>query len=304
MDVGDVIARIDAWRESAVEVDILEGGLANRNFVVRVDGTPYVVKIITQAMDDFGLMIPVPHLIANTIAAGESGVGARVIHALPEVPALVLEHIEGRTLTTADLSDPGYIPRIGRAIHRLHTGASSFGNRLEIWDFLDRYLAQIRTHGLRTPDGTPDALPVIETIRKTLTATALPGVPSHNDLLPLNLMDDGAIRLIDYDFSGTSDPCFDLGDVAMEGNYTPDDVETLCESYFGERLPEMVARARLFGIGAQFTWSLLFVGMDQLLPEKPAGDFDYFQEAVDRWEWTRRHLDASDLGDLIGSLRR
>ena len=84
-----------------------------------------MVKFLTQEMDDFGLMIPIGDLIANTAAAGESGVGARVLQALPEIPALVLEYIDGRTLDTPDLSRPDYIPRIGRAIRRpAHQGAA------------------------------------------------------------------------------------------------------------------------------------------------------------------------------------
>jgi thiamine kinase-like enzyme len=299
-----VFARMDEWSQRVLAVEPLGGGLANLNYLVRVDGEPFVVKIITQSMDDFGLMIPIGHLIANTVAAGEAGVGARVVRALPDVPALVLEYIDGETLTTARLSEPAYIPRIAEAIRRLHTDVAPFGNRLEIWDFLERYVGQVRDHAMATPAGSMDALPTIRAIGEVLQATAMPVVASHNDLLPLNLMDDGEIRLIDYDFSGAGDPCFDLGDVAMEGSYTPDDVERLCESYLGERRPEMVARARLFGIGAQYTWSLLFVSMDQLLTEKPAGDFDYFQEGVSRWEWTRERLDAPDLGACIDSLRR
>jgi thiamine kinase-like enzyme len=299
-----VLDRIEEWRGLSITVEQLDGGLANLNYLVRADGDPFVVKLLTQSMDDFGLMIPIGHLIANTVAAGEVGVGARVVRALPDVPALVLEYIGGETLTTARLSEPAYIPRIGEAVRRLHTEVAPFGNRLEIWDFLDRYLGQVSEHKMPTPAGAMDALPTIRTVREVLQATAMPVVASHNDLLPLNLMDDGDIRLIDYDFSGTGDPCFDLGDVAMEGSYSPDDVERLCESYFGERRPEMVARARLFGIAAQYTWSLLFVSMDQLLLEKPDADFDYFQEGVSRWEWTRERLDAPDLGACIDSLRR
>jgi thiamine kinase-like enzyme len=299
-----VFDRVEEWSDRAIAVEQLGGGLANLNYLVRVDGDAFVVKVLTQSMDDFGLMIPIGHLIANTVAAGEVGVGARVVRALPEVPAVVLEYIDGETLTTAKLSEPAYIPRIGEAIRRLHAEVPPFGNRLEIWDFLERYLGQVREHAMPTPAGAMDALPTIRTIGEVLQATAMPVVASHNDLLPLNLMDDGQIRLIDYDFSGASDPCFDLGDLAMEGSYSPDDVEHLCESCFGERRPEMVARARLFGIAAQYTWSLLFVSMDQLLTEKPDGDFDYFQEGVSRWEWTRERLDAPDLGACIDSLRR
>lgn len=300
----EVIARIEEWDGRAIAVEVLTGGLANLNYVVRVDGEPFVVKLITQSMDDFGLMIPIRHLLDNTVAAGRVGVGARAIRALAEIPAIVLEHIDGRTLSTEDLGDRENIPRIAQAIRRLHTEVPPFGNRVDIWDFLDRYLSLVRGHDLKTPDGLMDALPIVSAIRDVLDATAMPHVASHNDLLARNVMDDGAIRLIDYDFSGAGDPCFDLGDVAMEGDYSPDDLELLCGTYFGERRPEMVARARLFGIGAEYTWSLLFAGMAQLLPEMPDDDFDYFQEAVSRWEWTRDKLDAGDLGSAIEGLRR
>jgi thiamine kinase-like enzyme len=303
-NLQELIAGIEEWDGCAITVEVLTGGLANLNYVVRVDGEPFVVKLITQSMDDFGLMIPIRHLLANTVAAGRVGVGARAIRTLPEIPAVVLEHIDGKTLSTEDLAEGDYIPRIAQAIRRLHTEVSPFGNRVDIWDFLDRYLSLVREHDLKTPDGLMDALPAVSAIRHVLDATGMALVASHNDLLARNLMDDGKIRLIDYDFSGAGDPCFDLGDVAMEGDYSPDDLEQLCSMYFGEHLPDMVTRARLFGIGAQYTWSLLFAGMAQLLPEMPDDDFDYFQEAVSRWEWTRDKLDAPDLGAAIEGLGR
>ena len=301
--VDEVLDRMDGWRSRPVDVTQLTGGLANLNYLAQVGDERYVVKLLTQSMDDFGLMIPIPNVIANTIAAGEAGVGARVVHALPDLAALVLEFIDGRTLATADLAHPDYVPRIGEAIRRLHTSVPAFGNQLEIWALLERYLALVREHALPTPDGLLDALPGVRAIEAALRRTAMEPVASHNDLLALNVMDDGAIRLIDYDFSGAGDPCFDLGDVAMEGDYSVDDVELLCRSYLGEDRPEVVARARLFGIGAQYTWALLFVGMDQLLESKPDADFDYFQEAESRWEWTRGKLDAPDLGAVIDGLR-
>lgn len=95
---------------------------------------------------------------------------------------------------------------------------------------------------------------------------ALDLVPSNNDLLAKNIMDDGRIRIIDYDFSGMNDPMFDVGDLAMEGDYDPDQVAAACEAYFGAHDPVQFARARLFGIAAQYTWSLLFVGWAPCCP--------------------------------------
>ena len=282
----------------------LFGGLAHVTCqVATASGGRYVVKFLTQEMDDFGLMIPIGDLIANTVAAGESGVGARVLEALPDVPAIVLEFIDGVTLDTPDLARPEYIPRIGRAIRDLHTRAPAMGNSIVIWKFLDDYLALLDRHSLDSPDGLLDRLPTLRRIQAALDARRLPPVPSNNDLLAKNVMDDGRVRLIDYDFSGMNDPMFDVGDVAMEGDYDPDQVARLCEAYFGGHDPVQCARARLFGIAAQYTWSLLFVGMDKLLSDSPDESFDYWDEAVQRWHWTRAKLDDPGLGTLIARAR-
>jgi thiamine kinase-like enzyme len=289
-------------RGRALEWHQLFGGLAHVTYAVGTDaGERYVVKFLTQEMDDFGLMIPIGDLIANTVAAGESGIGARVRQALPDVPAIVLEYIDGRTLDTADLSRPDYIPRIGHAIRELHTKAPPMRNAIVIWRFLEDYLGLLDRYSLTAPDGLLDYLPAVRRIQSALTCRALPAVPSNNDLLAKNIMDDGRIRLIDYDFSGMNDPMFDVGDLAMEGDYDPAQIRRVCAAYFGSHDPVQYARARLFGIAAQYTWSLLFVGMDRLLSDSPDEDFDYWQEAATRWAWTRAKLDDPSLEPLIAA---
>jgi len=287
-----------------VEWTRLFGGLAHVTYAVRTDaGERCVIKFLTQEMDDFGLMIPIPALIANTVAAGDSGVGAKVLYSLPEMPSLVLEYIDGITMSTAQLSELAYIPRLGRAVRELHDKSSPMVNEISIFTYLKDYLDLVAKHDMPTPDGLLDFLPQIREIESALEVNAMPLVPSNNDLLAKNVMDDGRIRLIDYDFSGMNDPMFDVGDLAMEGDYDAAQVRDLCEAYFGSHNPVQYARARLYGICAQYTWSLLFVGMDQLLSDGPDESFDYFAEAVSRWNWTRRKLEAPDLPSVIADAR-
>jgi thiamine kinase-like enzyme len=300
--MDQVAAAAGVLRGRRLEWRQLHGGLAHVTYAVTAEpGDRYVVKFLTQEMDDFGLMIPIDVLIANTAAAGESGVGARVVQALPQIPSVVLEYIDGRTLDTPDLARPGYIPRIGRAIASLHRDAPPMRNTMVIWKFLEDYLGLVRQHGLSCPDGILDQLPVVRRIQAALEVNALDLVPSNNDLLAKNVMDDGRIRIIDYDFSGMNDPMFDVGDLAMEGDYDPDQVAAACEAYFGAHDPVQFARACLFGIAAQYTWSLLFVGMGALLPQAPAEGFDYWQEASSRWDWTRAKLEDPALGSVIAA---
>ena len=297
-----VAAAVDVLRGQRLEWHRLHGGLAHITYAVGTgSGDRYVVKFLTQEMDDFGLMIPIPWLIANTTAAGESGVGARVVRTAPEIPAIVLEYIDGRTLDTPDLAEPGYIPRIGRAVRDLHTHAPPMQNTMVIWKFLDDYLALVGKHSLACPPGLLDWLPAVRRIEAALAVNALPLVPSNNDLLARNIMDDGRIRIIDYDFSGMNDPMFDVGDLAMEGDYGPEQIQVACAAYFGAHDPVQFARASLFGIAAQYTWSLLFAGMHALLSTSPAEDFDYWREASSRWDWTRAKLEDPALESLIAA---
>ena len=91
---------------------------------------------------------------------------------------------------------------------------------------------------------------------------------------------------------------FDVGDVAMEGDYDPDRRAAVRE-LFGRHDPVLAARARLFGVAAQYTWSLLFVGMDRLLRDSPDASFDYCHEAAQRWHWTRAKLEDPGLDAII-----
>ena len=56
-----------------------------------------------------------------------------------------------------------------------------------------------------------------------LTSTAGPTVPCHNELLAGNFIDDDErVWLIDYDYSGNNDPCFELGNTSTECEFDPD----------------------------------------------------------------------------------
>ena len=54
-------------------------------------------------------------------------------------------------------------------------------------------------------------------IRRVFTATDQTTVPCNNDLLAENFVEDGdKFWLIDYEYSGNNDPCFELGNTWAE----------------------------------------------------------------------------------------
>ncbi len=56
-------------------------------------------------------------------------------------------------------------------------------------------------------------------------------MPCNNDLLAANFIDDGArLWLIDYEYSGNNDPCFELGNIAAETGMDADALASLVTS--------------------------------------------------------------------------
>ena len=303
-DVRDVIELLPQWQGREIELTLLKGGLSHLTYRADVDGESHVIRILRRDISDVLLGVSSDLEIENTIIAAETGVGSGVIASFPELPALVLEHIDGATLHLEDVRSPANIPRIGRACRRLHDRARPFVNGFDIFRQLDGFLEICRRNDLRMPDGYEDYLPTVGRIEQAVKANAAAPVSCHNDLLAENFMDDGEIRIVDYQLSGLHDRCFELGDVAAESDFTPDDVEVLCESYFGERLPLQVARTRLYLIASNFTWTLWFSVHKGMLEPNPDVEFDYWEEALDKWGQAVRDLEGADFGQLLESATR
>jgi len=126
------------------------------------------------------------------LRAAESGVGARVFEVLPDVPALVLEYLPGRTLGAADIRRRANLPRLANACRRLH-GGPRFTNNFSIVAKQRELLALCDRHDLAVPDGYRDRLPIVEEVHAALEIAPPPSVPCHNDLLAENFIDSGGV---------------------------------------------------------------------------------------------------------------
>ena len=239
-----------SWR-----VSNLPGGLTNRNFhVVTEDGLDLVVR---WALGDATLLgIDRDAEAANTALAAAAGVGAEVLEYRPELSLLVISFLRGRSLEDTDFADPGVLQRAADATRRLHAGPR-FVNDFDMFARQAAYLRTVRDQGYWLPPGYDDHAAAWSDVRRVLTAIAPPTVPCNNDLLAANFIDDGtAAWLIDYEYSGNNDPCFELGNTATECNFAPAQVEAYVEAYFGSPTPADLARVRLQMLCSEYGWSL------------------------------------------------
>ncbi len=169
---------------------------------------------------------------------------------------MAVGYIEGRTFTDDDLRDSAQLPRIAAACRQLHQGPR-FVNHFDMFAIQRGYLAVVQERGFRLPDRYLDFQPHVERIRAAFAVRPQPTVPCNNDLLAGNFIDDGSkIWLIDYEYSGNNEACFELGNIWSEANLSLDQLAELMTAYDGTLLRHRVARARLWGLMSKYGWTL------------------------------------------------
>jgi thiamine kinase-like enzyme len=300
LGVAEIMAQAGLGSGGEIACTTLKGGLSHRVLRVEVDGAPYVMRVLDPAVSAAGLGVPARLEIQNTIRAGRIGVGPAVLYVIGDT--MVLEYVDGVTLSQDDVRRPEMIPRLAAACRRLHAGPAAFEGDFSIFRKAEELFGRCREHDLPVPDGYADHLPVLHAIERAMDRVPLPAVPCHNDLLPENFIDDGRdVRIVDYQLSGMNDPAFELGDIAAEGDYEPGRVEALASAYFGDAMSEaLLARVRLYLLVSNITWTLWFAIHHGLLAHRAADAvFDYDAEADDKWGQALRDLADPDLGRLI-----
>ncbi len=232
---------------------------------------------------------------ANTLAAATAGVGAQVLEHRPELGITVLEFLTGRTLGDDDFQDPEVLARAADAVRRLHAGPR-FVNDFDMFARQRWYREVIGEHGFPLPPSYDDHAAAWEDVRRVLTATAGPTVPCNNDLLAGNFIDDGErVWLIDYDYSGNNDPCFELGNTSTECEFDPELTRAWVAAYVGHDDPALLARVRLQALCSEYGWSLwgfIQAGSSTL-------DFDFHAWGMHRFEKAARTFTSPDFRSLL-----
>jgi len=279
-------------------VSALSGGLTNANHKVVTATGAYVVR---HWSEESGLLaIDRDNEFHNSVRAAEVGVGARVVAYLPEQRALVLEWIEGRALSAADLRRGGaLLDEVAAACRRLH-GARRFRDDFDMFEIQARYLEIVRARGFRLPERYDEFEPHTAAIRDSLAARAEATVPCNNDLLAENILRSPAgLRLIDYEYSGNNEPSFELGNLWSESGLSLGALEQLVSAYYTRRSMAKLARARLWGLMSKYAWTLWASIQDGV----SAIEFDFWGWGLEKYERAVAEFDGPDFELLLDQAR-
>ena len=181
-----LIEEVPHLRGKPVAVQVLEGGLTNRNYLLTCDGERFVLRIPGANTDLLGIDRHFEH--ACTQAAFAAGIGPEVIAFLPEHGgAMVTRFMSGEVLPPEKIQSPENLARIVDALSTYHEGPGGAGH-FSTFETVYRSHALARDHDVSFPAELEMAL---NQFREIEAAVGIPEplCPCHNDLVPGTLID-------------------------------------------------------------------------------------------------------------------
>jgi thiamine kinase-like enzyme len=203
----------------------LASGITNRNYRLRAGGRDVVVRVCAASTGSLGIDRDTEAVATQRAAA--IAVGPEVLLRLREDDVLVCSFIAGAEMTAAGVR--GHLGEIARALRAFHA-TPALPTAFAVYELVERQRAiagplpadydALLEHARRiraTLAGHPDHVPV----------------PCHNDLLASNFIaGDCGLRIVDWEYAGNNDRCFDLGNLAVNNELEEDAREELLEAYW------------------------------------------------------------------------
>ena len=230
MEFENKIKSLPIWK-NLENIEPLEGGITNLNFLVSDSGSKSVVRL--------GSDIP-EHLVyrSNEIIVSEAayqiGVSPKLIYNEPGV--LVLEFIESKTLEPKTVREN--LNKIVPIIRKIH---DEIPNKLSgqpqiFWVF---YVIKYYSNYLLKNNSSHISL-ISSLLKKAEKLEKLSSpreiVFGHNDLLAANFLDDGSkIWVVDWEYGGFNDPLFDIGGLSSNNDLDENLENEVLEMYFKEK---------------------------------------------------------------------
>ncbi len=276
--VEEMVERV--WPGRHAEIEVLGGGITNRNFKVSVDSGTFVLRIGGKDTELLGIDRQAEH--EASLAAAAVGVGPEVIAFVEPEGYLVTRYIEGAVVVPEAIRAPEPLRRVAQALRAVHAGPP-IPARFDSFRVVEAYAATAAAHGVAVP-------PAFERARTLAVAVErargpVPERPCHNDLLTANFIDDGSrIRIVDWEYAGMGDVYFDLANFSVNNGLPAEDATELLRAYFGRVTREherLLTLMRFMSDFREAMWGVVQQGLSDL-------DVDFRAYSVQHFERLER----------------
>lgn len=253
-----------------------------------VAGSAAYVKVMEPHARDY---VDVACSFAAAHAAGEAGIGPKVFIADADRAVLVMEDFTGVSHTaTMDLfdeaSDVSALVALRTSVH----GLRGITRRAGVFEDLDQVRRLIEKVGGALPLDFDWIMRTLSPAQARIESAGFDPVPCHGDGNVSNVLvlDDGSMRLLDWDTAAVMDPMQDLGALLAEIRPFDSDAREVFEMYWGSFDSALFDRARVYGIADSLRWALIGSYADAVRP----GTHEYSK--FSDWQFLRARAGLRD----------
>lgn len=206
----------------------LPGGLGRRTYLAVCGEREWVIRL---AREERPGAIDLEIEAAVTAAAASLGIAPRVIATDLQAGALVTEHLRGaRTLERGVLTHAEGVSVVADLLRLLHTLRMPL-RPFEPEGFAAQYLAGPCAEERLTREQRALAAE-LRLLARAYRMRFPSIVLCHNDLVAANLLDDGRLRLIDFEYAVMAAPVLDLAGLAALNDLDSNERWQLAETYY------------------------------------------------------------------------
>lgn len=275
LSLEQALARIPHWAGlSDLKITLLTEGITNQNYRIEAGGESFVLRIAGANTELLG--IDRTNEIAAHQTAAAIGIAPEILYVIEPEGYIVSRFITGRPLPPDEIARPELVRRVAQVIRRVHA-MNAIPGTFSPFRVVETYTHTAQQYGVAFPDNFDWLLARMGDIEAAFWHDPFTPCPCHNDLLNANFLDDGQVRILDWEYAGMGDRFFDLSNFSVNHNFGDEQDRLLIEAYFGEVTPARLARLKLMKIMSDFReamWGMVQIGISQL-------DFD-FREYADK----------------------
>jgi len=224
------------------------GGVTNRNYRLRrrppsggdAPADDFVLRLPGSGTSSYLNRLAGIH---NATRAAAVGIAPPVLFADADRGWQLSHYLAGsRPIEAVELRRPAVLMAIGDLLGRLQREGGVFQHELRPFAIADHYLDLApQPDLLRLRHGA-------QAIEQEIEGASVPLVPAHIDPNPSNflLTEDNRLYLIDWEFSAMADPAWDLAAIALEGDLSALEINTLLSAAGYEADADTLRRLDLF----------------------------------------------------------
>ena len=275
-NIESIINSVPEWIGKSYTIKSMNHGMTNRNYKVIVDNDSFFLSI--PSPDSNLLKIDYTNKYYNNNICGAIGISPKVVCYIKSERILVTKFIKNTSSLIRPFQDSDRLSELVKMIKLLHD-ANPFFRDFNMFSYINHFMRTLKNSDiskLLSPIGNN-----IKILGQKLDLYRKHLVPCHNDIIAENIIDNGKqLFLIDFDYSGNNDPCFELGNLSVEMGYNDNQVNELVNNYFGQIQEHIISRVYLQSIASDLGWSLWGFVQDKISNL----NYDFKQYAIKRLE--------------------